>query len=130
MKKIWLYTLCILLASSGFGQIKRASQWLFGWKAGIDFSSGNPISSTFSQMASIEGSSSIADTSGSLLFYSNGESVWNKLQQPMSNGSGLMGDQSAAQSSLIVPLPESDSIYYLFTTAALAGYGARYNIID
>ncbi|MBL7748125.1 MAG: T9SS type A sorting domain-containing protein [Chitinophagaceae bacterium] len=47
----------------------------------------------------------------------------------MSNGTGILGDQSSAQSCLAVPAPGTDSVY-LFTTRAFGSAGARYNIID
>src|SRR6185369_6160968 len=44
-----------------------------------------------------EAASSISDKSGNLLFYINGETVWNKSNQVMQNGSGLNGSESATQ---------------------------------
>lgn len=52
----------------------------------------------------------------------------------MPNGTGLMGGTSSTQSSLIVPLPGSDSIYYVFTSDEYQSYpnskGYRYSIVD
>ena len=76
--------------------------WYFGDFAGVDFTSGTPVVLTNGQVSTLEGSSSIADASGSLLFYTDGEEVYNKNHQQMSNGFGLKGGWSSTQSALIL----------------------------
>lgn len=125
------FILFLLSATPSYGQSKRAIHWYFGWQAGIHFNSGIPQTDTTGKLISIEGAASISDTAGNLLFYSNGEIVWNKNNLVMPNGNGLMGDQSSAQSALIVPLPGNNSTYYLFTSAGNSSQsGLRYHIID
>jgi hypothetical protein len=120
---------------------KKANIWYFGDKAGVDFTSGNPVPLTDGALQSFEGSAVAATASGDLLFYSNGGNtpytgaVWNRNHQMMPNGnlSGAGGCNSSFQSSLIVPLPRSESKHYLFTTDCMennAFGGLRYNIID
>ena len=80
-----------------------------------------------------EGSASICDNNGSLLFYTNGVTVYNRLHQIMLNGSGLLGNQSSVQSSVIVPQPGNNNLYYIFTTDAFEnGFanGYNYSIVD
>lgn len=96
-------------------QTKRIWHWYFGNRAGVDFSSGVPVADTSGQLVSVEGCASISDTAGNLLFYTNGETVWNRNHAVMQNGSGLSGFVSSIQSSLAVPRPGSPSEYYLFT---------------
>ena len=131
-KKIVL--LIFLMSTISHAQNKRITKWYFGYEAGIDFSSGNPIADTTGKLISIEGSSSISDDQGNLLFYSNGEKIWNRNNDLMLNGNNLIGDQSAQHSSIIVPKPNDSSLYYLFTTTAFSGVstssGLRYNIVD
>jgi len=112
--------------SDATAQIGRSSHWFFGYEAGLWFDAGQPFVDTTGNLVSIEGSSSISTTSGDLLFYSNGESVWNRAGDIMPNGTGVLGNQSSVQSSIIAPLPGSSSLYYLFTT----GTAFRYSIVD
>jgi hypothetical protein len=120
---------------------KKASLWYFGDKAGLDFSSGRATALTNGVLQSFEGSAVAADVSGRLLFYSNGGStpyqgaIWNRNHQMMPNGNltGAGGCNSSVQSSLILPLPGSNSKHYLFTTDCMengAVGGLRYNVID
>jgi gliding motility-associated-like protein len=83
-----------------------------------------------------KGSASISDKTGSLLFYTNGMKVWNNNDQEMLYGDHLDGDKGCTQSSLIVPQPGSDHIFFLFTVhillPQLAGgtKGLNYSKID
>jgi hypothetical protein len=108
----------------------RADNWLFGINAGIDFSSGTPVIRYDGATNTTEGISTISDSSGNLLFYSDGITVWNRLHQVMPNGNGLLGGISS-QGALIVPDPASSQQYYLFSLDAVSGSnGFRYSIID
>jgi len=112
---------------------KRASHWYFGNGAGIDFSSGNPICDLNGSLNTYEGSASISDLNGNLLFYSDGDTVWNKFHQPMPNGKGLKGCFSSAQSCLIVPKPKSSDLYYVFTVDCgenNGNFGLRYSVVN
>jgi hypothetical protein len=132
MKK-WLLLLCIM-PHFLFAQ-KQGNVWYFGDKAGLDFSSGIPIPLSNGQLGygnginHMEGTAVISDSSGKLLFYSQGMNVWNKNHLVMSNGSGLLGNYSSTQSSLIVPDPADPNRYfYLFTVSS--GFCCNGNITD
>src|SRR5688572_15782308 len=99
---------CLFLYGSFFAQ-KERNIWYFGNKAGLDFNTSPPSVLNNSQMNTDEGSASIADAQGNLLFYTNGENIWNKNHQVMANGSGLMGSFSTSQSALIIKRPGSNS---------------------
>lgn len=100
--------------------------------AGLDFSGGGPNAITTSQMAAGEGSASVSDaTTGALLFYTDGRSVWNANNTVMPNGSGLMGGLSSTQAALIVPKPENGNEYYVFTTDQTGGsLGLRFSVVN
>ena len=94
----------------------ETDNWYFGYNAGISFSSGSPGALTNGALTSDEGCSSISDSAGNLLFYTNGVKVWDKNHQLMPNGIGLYGHTSATQSVLIVKRPSWAGRYYIFTT--------------
>ncbi|MBI2967078.1 MAG: hypothetical protein HYY40_04610, partial [Bacteroidetes bacterium] len=130
---LFLLSLFPLFAGAQNPDIKRTYHWYFGEKAGLDFSSGSPVPIVNSAMTAEEGCASISDTCGELLFYTDGDTVWNKNNQPMPNGTGLMGCGSSTQSSLIVPQPGNDSIYYIFTTDCIENNGTsglRYSVVN
>lgn len=116
------------------------TKWYFGQYAALDFMTNPPMSIPTSSMGfnpvsqGSEGTSSIADAAGNLLFYTNGMTVWNQANAVMANGTGLFGHWSSSQSALIVKQPENANIYYIFTTDASAAlgnsYGMRYSIVD
>lgn len=124
----------LLLIAQNQGNI-----WYFGNQAGIDFNTSTPtylldgLTDFPSCCGWNEGSSSICDDNGVLLFYTNGRTIWNSQQLVMSNGSGLMGHASSTQSSIIVPKPNNNQIYYVFTTDAMENNfenGLRYSVVD
>ncbi|WP_242926419.1 gliding motility-associated C-terminal domain-containing protein [Pontibacter vulgaris] len=128
---LYTFILSCLLPQKAEAQ-KHANIWYFGDRAGLDFNHGTPIIAlTNSAMNAFEGTASIADNNGNLLFYSDGSTVWNKQHQVMTNGTGLLGHPSSSQSCIIVPNPEQKNIYYLFTTDSNGRpNGLKYSTID
>lgn len=109
----------------------EANIWYFGNHAGLDFNSGNPVALTNGQLITSEGCATISDTSGNLLFYTDGITVWNRNHAVMQNGAGLMGHDSTTQSATIVPLPGSATLYYVFTLDHQVNpNGFRYSVLD
>lgn len=116
--------------------IRRTYTWHFGHGSALDFSSGTPQYISGSEVYGNEGVASISDTCGNLLFYSNGDTLWNRNNQVMPNGLGLLGPDyymSSTQSCLIVPQPGNDSIYFVFTNDEWENFGLngfRYSVVD
>ncbi len=108
-----------------FGQ-KEGNIWYFGNKAGLDFNGDHPMPLTNSQMYAPAGCATICDTSGQVLFYSNGHQVWNKNHEIMQLGSALQGDSTATQSATILQHPEDSLKYYLFTNRRYPGPDSTY----
>lgn len=108
---------------------KEANFWYFG-TAGLDFNSGTPISLGNSAMLTQEGSASISDSFGNLLFYTDGVTVWNKNHTVMLNGTELLGGDSSTQSALIVPKPNNANIYYIFTVGTEGSNGLNYSEVN
>ncbi|MBN4066090.1 PKD domain-containing protein, partial [Candidatus Amoebophilus asiaticus] len=72
-------------------------------------------------------------TTGQLLFYTNGETVWDRTHNAMPNGTGLNGIQFSTQAALIVPIPNDTNLYYIFTAAMeflSISLGIQYSIVD
>jgi gliding motility-associated-like protein len=126
---------------------KKESQgvkWYFGQNAGLDFGGGgSPKPITDGNLSTIEGSSSIANTKGQLLFYSDGITIYDKNGNPMK--SLVPGDTSAVtiplggnsrstQSALIVPKPTCrgcEYLYYVYTTSEIRGNKVlTYSVVD
>jgi hypothetical protein len=68
-----LYSTCLF---SQPGEIKRTNHWYFGENCGIDFSGGVAVADTRGALNTWEGCAAISDTRGSLLFYTDGKTVW------------------------------------------------------
>lgn len=108
-----------------FGQ-GEYNQWRFGYGSGLDFNSGSPVVVS-SSINSAEAAASVSSCSGQLLFYTDGERVWNSNNLIMEGGMGLLGvgtDHPPSQGALIVKRPNSSSIYLIFTASDI--YGVHY----
>src|SRR5687768_6513891 len=120
----------LLIFSGGVFSQNQNNIWYFGNKAGLSFNT-EPPSPLFSDLVTFEGTASIADPAGNLLFYTNGAFVWNREHDIMPNGFDLTGGESSTQAALIVPLPGSCTEYYLFTTEDhYTNGGMAYSIVD
>jgi hypothetical protein len=115
VKKLALI-LCLLNAIVTFAQ-GEANFWFFGQNAGLNFNNGTatPISGS---LDTNEGCASFSTSDGQLLFYTDGIFVWDKNNNPMPNGTNLLGDPSSTQSAIIVPYPGKSHLYYIFTVGA------------
>ncbi len=119
MKKITFSTMIIILlmiimTHDSLCQ-KQNNHWYFGNKAAIDFVTDPPTELKNSKMIAIEGCSSISDSTGELLFYTNGVTIWNSLHEIMNEGSGLLGQLSAVQTGLSIQQPNNPHRYYVFS---------------
>ncbi|GAB3242335.1 hypothetical protein GCM10027346_38480 [Hymenobacter seoulensis] len=139
----WLLTLLVLLTgaiTSAQAQgtpppecsqdEKFINTWYFGFKAGLDFNQATdsikPTVLTDGQMDAPAGSGVMSDANGSLLFYSNGETVWNRDHNIMPNGTGMGGNRLTTDGPLAIKKPGivqpgGERRYYLFTQDAQGG---------
>lgn len=129
--------LLLLFSFSVYGQ-RQASNWYFGNNAGLNFNNGLPSPLLDGQIDTVEGCTSISDKeTGQLLFYTEGRQVWNRNHDVMPNGDELLGSFSSTQSALVVPLPGSETLFYIFTSDVVRAYqttgtgnGFNYSIVD
>lgn len=131
--KYLLITFLIFGSTFSFAQ-KESFNWNFGNGAAISFLPGgnNPVNTINSQLKSGRGCASISDScTGSLLFYTNGDTIWSRNNASMPNGFGLLGSTGSTQSALIVPKPKSsDGQFYVFTIETGSGNGLSYSVVD
>ncbi|HLT08965.1 MAG TPA: hypothetical protein VK014_15655, partial [Cyclobacteriaceae bacterium] len=109
--------------------------WYFGNGAGLDFNrdpdnpdapTPRPIQNPHPQNIPA-GVTTISDQAGEVLFYTDGQTVWDLNGNPMQNGENIGGDNQASQSVLAVPLPQEETLYYLFTTQTSAAGNPEVN---
>lgn len=106
-----------------------ANIWYFGENAGLDFNKDTVAPLTNGKLDTYEGTATICDSIGQILFYTDGVTVFNRNHDTMLNGSGLLGDQSSGQSALIIKVNER--LYYITTTTSYSGNdAARYSVVD
>ncbi len=132
MRKYLLLLILAVLTYNAAAQ-KEANIWYFGTKAGLDFNSGSPVVLEDGSINTLEGCASIADSNGRLLFYTDGNRVWNRKHLLMPDGEGLYGDNTSTQSAIIVPHPGLKDVYYIFTVDDMApadNHGMNYSQVD
>jgi len=114
---------------------KEANNWMFEHFQ-LDFNTPqvtfipNNVTNTMSM-----GFTSISDSLGNLIMYTNSFSIWGKDYQLISNGDSLLptGYHTYLQESVIVPVPGSRTQYYIFTVDPYNGFswhGFYYCIVD
>lgn len=114
--------------------------WYFGDGAGLDFNPDpddenapvpRPIAERHPQNIPA-GTTTISDQAGQVLFFTDGQSVWDLNGDLMENGSDIGGDNSASQSVIAVGVPTQPTLFYLFTTQASAGGSntVSYSLVD
>jgi hypothetical protein len=119
------------------GQQFQNNNWYFGNGATMSFQNngapilGSPTTSLFTD----EGSSSISDINGTLLFYTDGGTVWDANDAVMANGTNIQGfgyGGSSVQSSIIIKKPGSSNLYYIFCVAESGAPSTpfSYSIVD
>ena len=119
------------------------NQWYFGEKAGLDFNDIDglpppPRALNDGAMDAPEGCATVSDFNGELLFYTDGDTIWNKSHELMlvydtTGGISLGGNENAAQGAMILPFMGDSTMYYVFSTREVDGsgnYGISYSIVD
>lgn len=143
----------------------RNGKWFFGDKAGIDFNTfplfPSPITKNAPRPLNVPPLGNLAppitiqnkhpqrieygvdvfyDIAGNVIFYSDGEKVWDFGHAPIQiDPAGLLstlgGDKSSSQSTLIIPYPNPEqptarSLFYIFTSEVNAPYRVKFSMLD
>lgn len=164
MKGILLLSVTLLLGFHSKAQynLKENNIWTFGYHAGMDFNGSTatffPSAISGNNGSPIFSSAAVSDTNGQLLFYTSGDSIWNRNNQIMPNGYGLMpvpintfcsqvidpdddnsganvASADASQGALIVPVLNNPNQYYVFSlqrtcSADPAASRLFYSVVD
>lgn len=135
MKSHCLSFVLLLLCLNASGQYYTDENriWTFGYHSGLDFNSSPPA--FFSTGDSTrEGTATVSDSDGHLLFYTNGNAVYNRTGVVMPAGVSIVPflASSSTQSSLIVPVITSPGRYYVFSVESReTGSGKlAYGLVD
>ena len=135
MKYLLFFCIAGLLSCNAFSQAD--ANWVFGNKAGLKFLDGETIPFK-SSIYSVESCASMSDKNGNLLFYTDGVTIWDSTHEVMDNGNEIYTNYldsfsitSCTQGSLIIPVPDTDSLFYIFSLSPfVSDPGLVYSIVD
>ena len=121
----------LLFTTIAFAQ-NQANVWYFGDGAGLNFNTNPPTQLEDGNAGLLtftgEGVGSIADATGNLLFYTNGNIIYTRTHVAMPNGTGLNGNGNTTQTGLILPINGSTTRYFVISTSD--GIAVKYVIVD
>lgn len=118
--KILFFLSIVFLQNDCKGQ--AGLYWYFTYKNALKFDNYPPTivnnsALVFPNNNGGDGSGTITDNNGNLLFYNNGDSVWNRNNVAMPNGFNLCSSSSSGYSSLSIPFINDTNRYYIFQSA-------------
>ena len=129
----WVLISLLALHLPAWAQLEN-SNWYFGSNATVNFpAAGPPTARPGSVMSTYEACASVSDAQGQPLFYTNSETLWNRSNQVMVNGTNLGGHASCSQGTIVVQNPGNKQQYYVFVHDAaetLFAGGLKYNLVD
>ncbi len=107
------------------------NNWYFGTNAGLTFNNGAVTVLTDGQLSTDEGTATISNENGEILFYTDGIRAYNRNGSIMPNATDLKGGSSSAQSAIIFQKPGSTDRYYIFTSEEAGNFnGLQYSEVD
>jgi gliding motility-associated-like protein len=133
MLRINLFLSLSLFSLLTIAQNKSFNQWVIAQDNEVNFNSTPPTNTRINGFSGDEGGcANICDSvSGNRLFFSFGGSIFNRNNALMPNGGNINGGESASQPVVIVPSPQRNGKYYVFTTKGhLFNNGLYYSIVD
>ncbi len=120
--QLFCFLSLMIFLSGGLVHAQHENVWAFGENAGLDFNVSPPIAIK-TNINTREGSASICDSKGQLLFYTDGTDLWDRNHNIMPNGKDLTGlgmnvTASTTQGALIIHRPGNAWQYYVFSLGA------------
>jgi gliding motility-associated-like protein len=115
--RAWLVVVWVMAGAMGSPAQAQGpwSRWYFGRQAGLYFGPDSLVNLPRSPLESSEACATISDSSGNLLFYSDGERIWNGRHQLVPRADTIGGHRSSTQGCLIVPAPRQRGRYLVYT---------------
>ena len=101
--------------------------WYMGNRAGIDFGASGTTQSTAvvapctATCVAGEGSTVISNNAGTLQFWTDGRTIWNRTGAEMLNGGGLNANQSTTQAAAVFPIGTDEKRYVVITNTTENG---------
>jgi gliding motility-associated-like protein len=109
------------------------NNWAIGNRIGISFDAQPPSVFNTNIQAPFR-SAAVSDSNGNLLFYTNGVNIWNKNNQIMPNGHGIVDTFifmiPRGGDAYIVPVPGNNNQYYVFTGPVAGNWGNNFDILS
>ncbi len=136
--RIIIFVAAFITASICLNGQGQSSIWCFGDSVQIEFKLNGTYKISTASTLTRGSCTSIADTIGNLLFYTNTGSIfasnftgliWNKNNQLMQNGDSLAG-RGWYKEQVTIPYPASDSLYCILYGPVTGKGGFFYSIID
>ncbi|HAQ65420.1 MAG TPA: hypothetical protein DCR43_06170, partial [Bacteroidales bacterium] len=110
------------------------NNWYFGGYVGLNFQSNPPAVLLNGGLGSEGGMAVVSDSSGQLLFYSNGNSIYNRNHTLMLNGGNLLTlSGHFLHTVYAAPFIEDTNKYYVFTVPSnpyTGVFGLHYSVVD
>ncbi|MFN0274660.1 MAG: T9SS type A sorting domain-containing protein [Chitinophagales bacterium] len=136
MRQIFFISLVALICDQTFSQ-NSMDNWCFGRYCGLNFSIDTPVF-FYTSLWSYEASASISDSSGNLLFYTDGTKIYDHNNLVMPNGNdiniGVITDYGSTitQGIIILPFPSSNQKYYVIYLADASDgiLKLEYSVVD
>ena len=127
--------LSLLLLNSSINNVYsqlEAKNWYFGNYDAFKFVNNKPVILHNSKLTTNNGSATISDKQGNLLFYTTSKTIWNRNHDTLKNGDGLNTSVISTQGAIIIPKPGNSNLYYVFTVSGNVrpNPGFWYHIID
>lgn len=123
MRKLLVYCFLFLLAFASQAQNLERHNWYFGNSTrAIRFNRTTLLPSIVTKAVPFgTGGSSTASSpnNGNLLFYTDGNNVFDALNTVMPNGGGLTAAAASNQPTVICPVPGQPDKYFIFTNTAV-----------
>lgn len=106
----------LLLISCAIFSSAQTSVWYFGNNGGLRFTGATTSPEPGSVMTTNEGCTAASDNSGNLLFYADGQRIWNGATHALIT-STMLGSPSSTQSAIVIPLPGNFCTKFLIVTS-------------